>query len=40
MSHSKRPPKANSVFNIKSPQRRGQYTLFEINHNLGDSRTT
>jgi hypothetical protein len=27
-------------FTIKSPQRRGQYKLFEIHHNLGDFWTT
>jgi hypothetical protein len=27
-------------FTIKSSQRRGQYKLFEVHHNLGDSRTT
>jgi hypothetical protein len=25
---------------IKTPRRRGQYKLFEVHHNLGDSRTT
>jgi hypothetical protein len=28
------------IFTIKSPQRRGQYKLSEVHHNLSDSRTT
>jgi hypothetical protein len=38
--HSERSPRSSSVFTIKSPQRRGQYKLFEVHHNLGDSQTT
>jgi hypothetical protein len=38
--HSEQSPRSSSVFAIKSPQRRGQYKLFDVHHNLGDSRTT
>jgi hypothetical protein len=38
--HSERSSRSSSVFITKSPQRRGQYKLFEVHHNLGDSRTT
>jgi hypothetical protein len=38
--HSERSPRSSSVFTIKSPQRRGQYKLSDVNHNLDDSQTT
>jgi hypothetical protein len=37
--HSERSPRSSSVSTIKSPQRRGQYKLSEVHHNVGDSRT-
>jgi hypothetical protein len=38
--HSEQSPRSSSVSTNKSPQRRGQYKLSGINHNLGDSWTT
>jgi hypothetical protein len=38
--HSERSPRSSLASTIKSPQRRGQYKLSGINHNLADSRTT
>jgi hypothetical protein len=38
--HSERSPRFSLVSTIKFPQRRGQYKLSRINHNLGDSRMT
>jgi hypothetical protein len=37
---NERSPRSSLVSTIKSPQRRGQYKLSEVRHNLGDSRTT
>jgi hypothetical protein len=38
--HSEWSPRSSLVSTIKSPQRRGQYKLSEVDHNLGDSQTT
>jgi hypothetical protein len=38
--HPEQSPRSSLISTIKSPQRRGQYKLFGINHNLGDSQTT
>jgi hypothetical protein len=37
---SEQSPKSSSVSTIKFPQRRVQYKLSEVHHNLGDSWTT
>jgi hypothetical protein len=33
-------PRSSLVSTIKSPQRRGQYKLAEVHHNIGDSKAT
>jgi hypothetical protein len=38
--HSERSPRSSSVSTKKSPQKRGQYKLSGVNHNLSDSWTT
>jgi hypothetical protein len=38
--YSEQSPRSSSVSMIKSPQIRGEYKLFRVNHNLGDSRIT